>query len=202
MDAALRDEKLPFADLNYSEFCSRAQRRPTERTHGFMFPAAVVHADLIVSMPKLKTHHWMGLTASMKNLYGTLPGMIYGWPKNVLHFAGIPKQWSISMPRCRLASPSSTASCAWKGTGRFWALPSRWDCWPSGLISRPSMPHWPALRASNRAKCPIWRWPKGALGPIADRAIVQRGERWQQMASPFAFVDVPHLREMRMAGSG
>ena len=42
-------------------------------------------------MPKLKTHHWMGLTAAMKNLYGTLPGLIYGWPKNVLHYAGIPQ---------------------------------------------------------------------------------------------------------------
>ena len=42
-------------------------------------------------MPKMKTHHWIGVTASMKNLYGTLPGLIYGWPKNVLHYAGVPE---------------------------------------------------------------------------------------------------------------
>jgi uncharacterized protein (DUF362 family) len=51
----------------------------------------VVEADLIVSLPKMKTHHWVGVTASMKNLYGTIPGIKYGWPKNVLHHAGIPE---------------------------------------------------------------------------------------------------------------
>ena len=48
-------------------------------------------ADLIVSMPKMKTHHWAGVTLSMKNLFGVMPGVYYGWPKNVLHHAGIPE---------------------------------------------------------------------------------------------------------------
>ena len=30
--------------------------------------------DWIVSMPKLKTHHWAGVTLSMKNLFGVMPG--------------------------------------------------------------------------------------------------------------------------------
>jgi hypothetical protein len=37
----------------------------------------------------------------------------------------------------------------------------------------------------------------GRLGPISQRAIIQRGERWQELASPFQILDVPHLREMR-----
>src|SRR6266571_1468461 len=45
--------------------------------------------DVVVSMPKLKTHHWAGLTGSMKNLFGIVPGAVYGWPKNVLHTHGI-----------------------------------------------------------------------------------------------------------------
>ena len=40
-------------------------------------------------MPKLKTHHWAGLTASMKNFFGVVPGAVYGWPKNILHVHGI-----------------------------------------------------------------------------------------------------------------
>jgi uncharacterized protein (DUF362 family) len=40
-------------------------------------------------MPKMKTHHWAGATLSMKNLFGVVPGAVYGWPKNVLHWAGI-----------------------------------------------------------------------------------------------------------------
>ena len=29
------------------------------------------------------------MTASMKNLFGTVPGAVYGWPKNILHLHGI-----------------------------------------------------------------------------------------------------------------
>jgi uncharacterized protein (DUF362 family) len=43
----------------------------------------------LVSMPKVKTHHWAGVTLSMKNLFGIMPGIYYGWPKNVFHLHGI-----------------------------------------------------------------------------------------------------------------
>jgi uncharacterized protein (DUF362 family) len=56
----------------------------------FYVAAAVARADVVISMPKLKTHHWVGVTLSMKNLFGTLPGIFYGWPKNLLHQRGIP----------------------------------------------------------------------------------------------------------------
>jgi uncharacterized protein (DUF362 family) len=39
----------------------------------------------------MKTHHWAGATLSMKNLFGVVSGGVYGWPKNVLHWAGIPE---------------------------------------------------------------------------------------------------------------
>ena len=44
---------------------------------------------MVISLPKLKTHHWAGATLSLKNLFGTLPGICYGWPKNELHWRGI-----------------------------------------------------------------------------------------------------------------
>ncbi len=40
-------------------------------------------------MPKIKTHHWAGVTLSLKNLFGALPGAVYGWPNNTLHWQGI-----------------------------------------------------------------------------------------------------------------
>jgi uncharacterized protein (DUF362 family) len=52
-------------------------------------PSTVLDADVVISMPKMKTHHWAGVTLSLKNLFGCLPGRAYGWPKNVLHWAGI-----------------------------------------------------------------------------------------------------------------
>ena len=48
-----------------------------------------MEADVVVSMPKMKTHHWAGVTLSMKNMFGLVPGLKYGWPKNILHWKGI-----------------------------------------------------------------------------------------------------------------
>jgi uncharacterized protein (DUF362 family) len=56
----------------------------------FYFPETILTADLIVSLPKMKTHHWAGATLSMKNFFGVVPGAVYGWPKNILHHKGIP----------------------------------------------------------------------------------------------------------------
>lgn len=55
----------------------------------FYLPNTALGADLIVSVAKMKTHHWSGATLSMKNFFGTVPGALYGWPKNLLHHIGI-----------------------------------------------------------------------------------------------------------------
>jgi uncharacterized protein (DUF362 family) len=53
------------------------------------FPESVLAADLVVSVAKMKTHHWAGATLSMKNFFGVVPGSVYGWPKNQLHYFGL-----------------------------------------------------------------------------------------------------------------
>lgn len=52
-------------------------------------PQIVLAADFLVSMPKIKTHHWSGVALAMKNMFGIVPGACYGWPKNILHWKGI-----------------------------------------------------------------------------------------------------------------
>ncbi len=49
----------------------------------------VEQASLIQPRGQLKTHHWSGVTLSMKNMFGVVPGVKYGWPKNILHWKGI-----------------------------------------------------------------------------------------------------------------
>ena len=80
-----------FTDLNLDEITRVALVRPQSRLESLFLPNTVLGCDLLVSMPKLKTHHWAGATLSMKNLFGLVPGGVYGWPKNVLHWAGIPE---------------------------------------------------------------------------------------------------------------
>ena len=88
--AELAKRGTPFVDLNYDE------PRPVGVRDGFFpglremwLPRHVREADLIVSVPKLKTHHWAGVSLSLKNLFGVVPGTRYGWPKNTLHVNGI-----------------------------------------------------------------------------------------------------------------
>ena len=85
----LKDLKLRFVDLNVDDVRSVRLRSQFTKLEDIQLPAQLLQADLVVTMPKLKTHHWAVMTASMRNLFGVVPGAVYGWPKNILHFHGI-----------------------------------------------------------------------------------------------------------------
>ncbi len=78
-----------FTDLNLDEVTRTTLGSHHSNLRALYLPNTVIGCDLLVSMPKLKTHHWVGATLSMKNLFGVVPGAIYGWPKNLLHWADI-----------------------------------------------------------------------------------------------------------------
>jgi uncharacterized protein (DUF362 family) len=78
-----------FVDLNLDEVHPVKLRTQASRLKQLYFPRTVLEADYFVSLPKLKTHHWVGVTLSLKNMFGIVPGCCYGWPKNILHWAGI-----------------------------------------------------------------------------------------------------------------
>ena len=85
----LKDLKLRFVDLNHDDVHPVDLKSRFMRLDRIHLPAELLQADFIVSMPKLKTHHWAVMTASMKNLFGVVPGAVYGWPKNLLHSRGL-----------------------------------------------------------------------------------------------------------------
>jgi uncharacterized protein (DUF362 family) len=85
----LREHRIRFVDLNTDDVEWRELASNFTGIGRMALPASVLNADLVVSMPKLKTHHWAGMTCAMKNLFGVVPGAVYGWPKNLLHQHGI-----------------------------------------------------------------------------------------------------------------
>lgn len=89
VDQVLRDEKVRFVDLNSDAISLVPLVSNYTKLSQFFFPNTILGADLVISMPKLKTHHWAGATLSLKNMFGTIPGVKYGWPKNYLHWYGI-----------------------------------------------------------------------------------------------------------------
>jgi uncharacterized protein (DUF362 family) len=85
----LRKSKTEFVDLNLDDVRKVALRSRFTGLPELYASKTLLGCDLVVSMPKLKTHHWVGTTLSMKNLFGCIPGAVYGWPKNLLHWCGI-----------------------------------------------------------------------------------------------------------------
>jgi len=199
IESALDDLKLTFADLNYESAVWFENRGGASTLEGFWFPQSIAAADLVVSMPKLKTHHWVGLTASMKNLYGTLPGLYYGWPKNVLHFNGIPQtvhDINASLP------PTLTVIDAidcMQGDGPIMGTLKK-----MGLVivgnNLPAVDATCARIMGLRPDRVSYLSIAGKLGPISDHLIRQQGEAWQDVANRFQILDEPHLRPLRAAG--
>src|SRR5881296_2678677 len=85
----LAHRKIAFVDLNRDGLIRTRLQANYSGLGNLWLPRTVLASDFIVSMPKVKTHHWTGVTLSMKNMFGIVPGTRYGWPKNVLHWAGI-----------------------------------------------------------------------------------------------------------------
>lgn len=80
---------LQYIDLNLDDLEKVENPDGFSKVSHIYFPKQAIEADAIVSLPKLKTHHWARMTASMKNLFGVVPGRKYGFPKNLLHVRGI-----------------------------------------------------------------------------------------------------------------
>jgi uncharacterized protein (DUF362 family) len=91
-EAVAKRQDIALIDLNYDD--SRPVRNPNPRAsllRELHVPETVLSAEVLISVPKMKTHRFAGVTLSLKNMFGILPGMMYGWPKNVLHWNGIPQ---------------------------------------------------------------------------------------------------------------
>jgi uncharacterized protein (DUF362 family) len=85
----IKEHRVRYVDLNIDDVRLTKLRSDFSRLGQLYFPETLFDADLLVSIPKLKTHHWAGITLSLKNMFGIVPGSVYGWPKNALHWAGI-----------------------------------------------------------------------------------------------------------------
>ncbi len=199
MQDALDAARLTFADLNYSEVGWTKNRGRASKLPGFYFPQQVLEADLIVSMPKMKTHHWVGYTAALKNLYGVIPGIKYGWPKNVLHYAGIPQ----SIYDINASLPKTVAIVdgivAMEGDGPIMGSPKPMGLLVVGTNSTAVDATVGRIMGFDPAHVEYLQLARNSLGPVDEDCIDQRGELWQPLASPFTIIDEPRLQQLRAA---
>src|ERR1700730_15975891 len=62
-----------FVDLNIDDVQRVTLKTHASRLKELYFPKTALGVDLLVSMPKLKTHHWAGVTLSLKHMFGVVP---------------------------------------------------------------------------------------------------------------------------------
>jgi uncharacterized protein (DUF362 family) len=135
----------------------------------------------------------------MKNLFGVLPGIKYGWPKNVLHHAGIPEtvfDINATLP-ATLAIVDGIVGM--EGDGPIMGSPK-----PLGIVlvgANLTAADATAARivGLDPRRVSYLRLAEGRLGPIRAGRIEQRGESWQSIVSPFKLLGMPHLEQLRAA---
>ena len=190
-----------FVDLNLDEV---TRVRPTEqfsRIKKLYLPNSALGADLLVSMAKMKTHHWVGATLSMKNLFGVVPGGIYGWPKNMLHWAGIEE----SIADLHAAFPRHFAIVdgivGMEGNGPIQGTPKN-----AGVLVAGSDP-----MAVDATCCRVMRIDPmrirylqlaarpGSVSRISEDRIRQLGESIESVATPFELI--PLFQKLRLENS-
>jgi uncharacterized protein (DUF362 family) len=188
-----------FVDLNLDEVTRVRPVRQFSRLGALYLPKTVLGADLLVSMPKMKTHHWAGATLSMKNLFGVVPGGIYGWPKNPLHWAGIHE--SIADLHAIFPRPFAIVDgiVGMEGNGPIEGTPK-----PVGVLVAG---HDPAavdatccrIMRIEPLKMEYLRLASGGEAHITERNIRQIGESLPAVATPFELI--PEFRWLRMENS-
>lgn len=192
------EEKLEFIDLNHDEVFTHPNRLGRTRLAQLHLPRTLKRADRVVSMPKLKTHHWAGVTLSMKNLFGVMPGICYGWPKNVLHHEGItPSILDIN----EAVAPDLAivdGIIGMEGDGPIMGTPRR-----SGVVVMGT--NLPAVDATatrlmgfNPYQVAYLAEASGRLGPIRANHIRQVGESIASARQGFALLDHPSLAPLLM----
>ncbi len=185
----LRDLRLTFADLNHDDVREVALKSHFTRLQTLWLPATLLDADIVVSMPKLKTHHWAGMTASMKNLFGTVPGAVYGWPKNLLHVHGIEQSIVDLTATIHPALSIVDGIVGMEGDGPIMGRPR-----PVGVIAMGT--DLPAVDATcarliglDPTKMPYLSVAGQFIGNIDTTRIEQRGERLERFQTSFDIIE-------------
>jgi uncharacterized protein (DUF362 family) len=161
-------------------------------------PNTALRADLIVSLAKMKTHHWAGATLSMKNFFGLVPGCIYGWPKNELHQVGIDES-IVELNRIfRRTFAIVDGIVGMEGNGPIQGTPKQVGV----LVMGSDLPAVDAtccrIMGIDPARVDYLRMAsERALGVIEELNIDQRGETIKSVRAPFDLI--AKFKELRLA---
>lgn len=195
----LFEDRIPFVDLNYDTVHSVANAFRATRMVTLTLPDTLKQVDWIVSLAKMKTHHWAGVTLSMKNLFGVMPGSYYGWPKNVLHREGIDGSIVDITATLKPQLAIVDGILGMEGDGPIMGTPKSVGV----LVMGRKLPAVDATCARimgiNPQRLRYLAGSPSGLGPIRESQILQLGETIAGVRTPFALIDaIPAHRGIRL----
>jgi uncharacterized protein (DUF362 family) len=196
----LYEDRIPYIDLNNDSLFTLPNKGRFSNLKELSFPQSLKQADIIVSMAKMKTHHWAGVTLSMKNMFGVMPGIVYGWPKNVLHHAGIERSILDINATIKPHFAIVDGITGMEGDGPIMGAP----CHAGVLVMGRNLTAVDATSARimgvDPQKIAYLKAASNRLGPIKEKYISQRGELINAVRKNFRLrEDIPAQRGLRMA---
>ena len=199
LTTVLKDHGLPFVDLATDTPIGVANRGVfTENTHIF-FAKTAVEADVLVSMPKMKTHHWAGASLSLKNLFGITSAMAYGWPRNRFHLQDLHRV-VLDINRPRGADYAIVdAVVGLQGDGPILGDPIDVGALVMGRNSTAVDATCARLMEIDPTRIPYLNLATRLLGPVTERDIAQRGEAIATSARSFDLL--PHQAYLRLGST-
>jgi uncharacterized protein (DUF362 family) len=196
----LTEDRIMFHDLNYltGETVPNLGRQSKLKT--LTFPALFKAVDWIVSVAKMKTHHWAGATLSLKNLFGVMPGIYYGWPKNVLHHAGIENSILDITATLKPHFAIVDGIVGMEGDGPIMGDPKRAGVLVMGRNLAAVDATCCRIMGIDPYKVSYLERADNWLGPIGEGAIEQRGESVAAVRTNFNLIDqIPAHQGIRLA---
>ncbi len=196
MGRALEEADAAFFDLNHDEFVGVNNAGHWTSLGSLYLPKTALDVDWVVSVPKLKTHHWAGVTCAMKNLFGVMPGIVYGWPKNILHHQGIDNSILDINATVKPALTIVDGIVGMEGDGPIMGSAKRAKCVIMGRNLTAVDATAVRVMGLNPYGVGYLTGASGELGPIHERNITQRGEPIEAVRTHFNVLDLPHLRSI------
>ncbi|HML55923.1 MAG TPA: DUF362 domain-containing protein [Solidesulfovibrio magneticus] len=195
----LAEDRLAFYDLNSGPVARRPNAGGFSKLGDLWLPGRLLAADIVVSLAKMKTHHWAGVTLTMKNLFGVMPGVVYGWPKNVLHFAGIEPSILDINATVRPDFAIIDGIVGMDGDGPIMGDPVAAGVVVMGRSAVAVDATACRVMGIDPAKVGYLQTADGRLGTIRAARIEQRGESPAAVRRDFALLDyVPAQRNLRL----
>lgn len=196
----LHEDSIRFIDFNSCSFRKLRNLGNRTRLGDLFLPVDVARSDIVVSLAKMKTHHWAGVTLTMKNMFGVMPGSVYGWPKNVLHQSGIIPSILDINATVRPDFAIIDGIVGMEGDGPIMGTPVNAGVLVMGRNPAAVDATGARLMGVDPLKIDYLRHASGWLGTIAEKNIEQRGENVQALRTNFHLIDkIPAQRGIRLS---